>query len=76
MRSSASRWARPDRSRGGGQRADLRVVPLPEAEFYHFGANGQMIESVSALQNLVLDEAKLGARRAAAAGPSDAELAL
>ncbi len=36
------------------------VVPLPEAEFYHFGANGQMIESVSALQNLVLDEAKVG----------------
>jgi fucokinase / fucose-1-phosphate guanylyltransferase len=36
------------------------VIPLPEAQFYHFGANGQMIESVSALQNLVLDEAKIG----------------
>ncbi len=36
------------------------VVALPEAEFYHFGANGQMIESVSVLQNLVLDEAKVG----------------
>jgi len=36
------------------------VVPLPEAEFYHFGTNGQMIESVSALQNLVLDETKIG----------------
>jgi len=36
------------------------VVPLPEAEFYHFGTNGQMIESVSALQNLVLDETKVG----------------
>ena len=36
------------------------VVPLPEAEFYHFGTNAQMIESVSALQNLVLDESKIG----------------
>ena len=36
------------------------VIPLPEAQFYHFGTNGQMIESVSALQNLVLDEAKIG----------------
>ena len=36
------------------------VVPLPEAQFYHFGTNGQMIESVSALQNLVLDETKVG----------------
>ena len=36
------------------------VVPLPEAEFYHFGTAAQMIESVSALQNLVLDETKLG----------------
>jgi galactokinase/mevalonate kinase-like predicted kinase len=36
------------------------VVPLPEAEFYHFGTNGQMIESVSALQNLVLDESRIG----------------
>ena len=36
------------------------VAPLPEAEFYHFGTNGQMIESVSALQNLVLDETKVG----------------
>jgi len=36
------------------------VVALPEAEFYHFGTNGQMIESVAALQNLVLDEAKVG----------------
>ncbi len=36
------------------------VIPLPEAQFYHFGTNGQMIESVAALQNLVLDEAKVG----------------
>jgi fucokinase / fucose-1-phosphate guanylyltransferase len=36
------------------------VEPLPEAEFYHFGTNGQMIESVATLQNLVLDEAKIG----------------
>jgi galactokinase/mevalonate kinase-like predicted kinase len=36
------------------------VVPLPEAEFYHFGTNAQMIESIAALQNLVLDESKVG----------------
>ncbi len=36
------------------------VVPLPEAEFYHFGTSEQMIESVAALQNLVLDESKIG----------------
>jgi len=36
------------------------VVPLPEAEFYHFGTNTQMIESVAALQNLVLDGSKVG----------------
>lgn len=36
------------------------VVPLNDAEFYHFGTNAQMIESVSELQNLVLDESKLG----------------
>ena len=53
------------------------VVPLPEAEFYHFGTNGQMIESVSALQNLVLDETKVGRTGAApAAGPGHPELAL
>ena len=36
------------------------VVPLGNAEFYHFGTSAQMIESVSELQNLVLDETKLG----------------
>jgi galactokinase/mevalonate kinase-like predicted kinase len=36
------------------------VVPLPEAEFYHFGTSRQLIESVAALQNLELDETKLG----------------
>jgi galactokinase/mevalonate kinase-like predicted kinase len=36
------------------------VLPLPEAEFYHFGTSRQMIESVSALQNVELDETKLG----------------
>lgn len=32
------------------------VVPLPDAEFYHFGTSRQMIESVSALQNRNLDQ--------------------
>lgn len=36
------------------------VVPLPEAQFFHFGTNRQMIESVAALQNLVVDESKIG----------------
>ena len=36
------------------------VIPLPEAEFYHFGTSQQLIESVAALQNLELDETKLG----------------
>jgi galactokinase/mevalonate kinase-like predicted kinase len=36
------------------------VVPLPDAEFYHFGTSAQLIEAVSELQNLVLDETKLG----------------
>jgi hypothetical protein len=36
------------------------VVPLPEAEFYHFGTSRQMIESISRLQNRELDETKLG----------------
>jgi len=37
------------------------VVPLPEAEFYHFGTTAQMIESVVALQNLPLNGQRLGA---------------
>ena len=36
------------------------VVPLPEAQFYHFGTSPQMIESIAALQNLVLDATKIG----------------
>ncbi|HYO18136.1 MAG TPA: hypothetical protein VES02_05660, partial [Dermatophilaceae bacterium] len=36
------------------------VVPLPDAEFHHFGTSRQLIESMSAMQNLVLDETKLG----------------
>ena len=35
-------------------------MPLGNAEFYHFGTSAQMIESVSELQNLELDETKLG----------------
>ena len=36
------------------------VVPLPEGQFYHFGTSAQMIESISTLQNLVLDGTKVG----------------
>ena len=60
-RSSASPSARRRPSRTPLVNAlTCAVVPLPEAEFYHFGTSAQMIESVSALQNLVLDETKLG----------------
>jgi galactokinase/mevalonate kinase-like predicted kinase len=36
------------------------VLPLPGAEFYHLGTSRQLIESASALQNLQLDQTKLG----------------
>ncbi|MCL4178172.1 MAG: bifunctional fucokinase/L-fucose-1-P-guanylyltransferase [Verrucomicrobia bacterium] len=36
------------------------VVPLPDPEFHHFGTNTQLIESISRLQNRVLDESRLG----------------
>ena len=36
------------------------VVPLPDADFHHFGTSAQMIESVSELQSLVRDETRLG----------------
>ncbi len=36
------------------------VIALPQPEFYHFGTSRQLIESVSALMNLELDETKLG----------------
>lgn len=36
------------------------VVPLPEARFFHFGTSRQMIDSVAALQHLVVDETKVG----------------
>jgi galactokinase/mevalonate kinase-like predicted kinase len=36
------------------------VVPLPQGSFHHFGTNRDLIDSVTALQNLVLDQTKLG----------------
>jgi galactokinase/mevalonate kinase-like predicted kinase len=36
------------------------VVPLPEAAFHHFGSSRQLIESTSALQNLVFDGTSVG----------------
>jgi len=36
------------------------VVPLPDAQFHHFGTSAQMIDSVATLQNLVLDETRTG----------------
>ena len=48
---------RPDPEVG---RLRSAVVPLPDPEFLHFGTSRQCIASVSALQNRVLDETKLG----------------
>jgi len=36
------------------------VVPLADAHFHHFGTCEQMLESVAALQNLVVDPSHLG----------------
>jgi len=36
-------------------------VPLPDADFFHFGTCGDMIHSLYELQNLVSDQSKLGA---------------
>lgn len=41
-------------------RLTTAVLPLPQAEFYHFGTTAQLIESTSLLQNLELDQTKLG----------------
>ncbi|HEY5913240.1 MAG TPA: bifunctional fucokinase/fucose-1-phosphate guanylyltransferase [Verrucomicrobiae bacterium] len=51
---------RPTRADPAVSRLTCAVVPLPEAGFYHFGTNAQMLESVSALQDLVFDGARLG----------------
>ncbi len=37
------------------------VVPLPHANFYHFGTCGDMMQSIYELQNLEADQTKLGA---------------
>lgn len=36
------------------------IAVIPQAQFYHFGSTRQLIESVSEIQNLELDETKLG----------------
>ncbi|MGC8887882.1 MAG: bifunctional fucokinase/fucose-1-phosphate guanylyltransferase [Verrucomicrobiia bacterium] len=48
---------KPDRLLSG---LTCAVVPLANAQFYHFGSTRQLIESVSGIQNLELDETKLG----------------
>lgn len=37
------------------------VVPLADAEFYHFGTCADMMQSIYELQNIVADQSKLGA---------------
>ena len=37
------------------------VIPLPEAEFYHFGTSAQLVQSTSALQNLGPSQSRPGA---------------
>ncbi len=36
------------------------VVPLPAGEFYHFGTSRDLIQSVTKLQNRIVDQTKLG----------------
>lgn len=58
--------SRPTREDEEVQALSCAVVPLPEAQFFHFGTSRQMIESVARLQNLVLDESRVslgGARQ-------------
>jgi galactokinase/mevalonate kinase-like predicted kinase len=48
-----------------GSDADIQeltcaAVPLPHGEFYHFGKTSDLIHSSSALQNIILDQTKLG----------------
>jgi len=38
----------------------VAVVPLPEGEFYHFGSSREVIASAYRLQNLVVDQTRLG----------------
>ena len=38
------------------------VVPLPDAGFYHFGTNNDLIQSLYDIQNLVSDQSRLGFR--------------
>jgi galactokinase/mevalonate kinase-like predicted kinase len=39
---------------------EAAVLPLPQGQFYHFGTSRDLVMSVSALQNLVLDQTKSG----------------
>ncbi len=41
-------------------RLTTAVVPLPDAEFYHFGTCGDLMQSMYELQNIVSDQSKLG----------------
>ena len=41
------------------------VVPLPHGEFYHFGTSRELIESVAALHNVVVDQTRWGTAIAA-----------
>ena len=36
------------------------VVPIPQGEFYHFGTSRNLIESTTALHNLVVDQTRIG----------------
>jgi galactokinase/mevalonate kinase-like predicted kinase len=40
----------------------VSVVPIPEGEFYHFGTSRDVIRSLYRLQNLVVDQTRLGAQ--------------
>jgi len=44
---------------GGGNKLSARIVPLEQAEFYHFGNNADLLRSTSLLHNRVMDQREI-----------------
>ena len=44
----------------GLNQLDVKIWPMQEGEFYHFGSSGDLIASCSRLQNRVIDQRKTG----------------
>jgi len=52
--------AKPARADAEVNALTSAVVPLPQGEFYHFGTSRELIESVAALHNVVVDQTRWG----------------